>query len=257
MNFDNNPNRNLIDYCLRLADDRLILGHRLGELCGTGPFLEEDIALTNKSLDILGQATSIYEYAASLIGEDSTADKLVYYRNEREFKNILLSEQQNYDFAYVVVRQFLFDSFNYFFHKELSASKDETLAAVGSKAYKESLYHLRHSKLWVLRLGDGTEESHKKMLDALEFLWMYAGEMFEQDEIEQSLIELGIAVDCNKFKSDWIDLVNSTLNEATLPTQSIDSFMQTGGRKGRHTENLGHILTEMQYLQRAYPNLQW
>ena len=257
MKFENNSNKNLIEYCLRLADDRLILGHRLGELCGHGPMLEEDIALTNTALDLIGQATSIYEYAAELIGENTTADQLVYYRGEREYKNLLLSEQDNTDFAYTILKQFFFDSFDLFLQRDLSNSKDERLASIAQKSYKETLYHLRHAKLWVLRLGDGTADSNLKMNEALEYLWMYVGEMFETDDITNLLINDGIAVDVNKFKNEWLELVNSVLVEATLPKQSLDTFMQTGGRKGRHTEFMGHILAEMQYIPRAYPNTQW
>lgn len=257
MKFENNQNKNLIEYCLRLADDRLILGHRVGELCGHGPMLEEDIALTNTALDLIGQATSIYEYAAELIGDGTKADDLVYYRSEREYKNVLLSEQDNTDFAYVILRQFFFDTFDLFLQKELSKSKDERLASIAQKSYKETLYHLRHAKLWVVRLGDGTEESHHRMNEALEYLWMYVGEMFETDAITNELITAGIAVDVNSFKNDWLVMVNSVFEEATLPKQTLDTFMQSGGRKGRHTEYMGHILAEMQYIPRAYPNLTW
>lgn len=257
MNFDNNPNKNLIEYCLRLADDRLILGQRLAELCGHAPMLEEDIAITNTSLDLIGQATSIYEYAAELINDGKTADDIVFFRGERHYKNVLLSEQDNTDFAFMIMRQFIFDSFDVLFQRELSKSSDERLASIAAKAYKESLYHFRHAKLWVLRLGDGTTESNAKINDALEYLWMYSGELFEMDAIHLSLVESNIAPNLDLFKSEWLEMVNSILTEATLPTQTLDTFMQTGGRKGRHTEYLGHILAELQYIPRAYPTAQW
>lgn len=257
MNFENNPNKNLIEYCLRLADDRLILGQRLAELCGHAPMLEEDIAITNTSLDLIGQATSIYEYAAELMNDGKTADDLVFFRGERQFKNVLLSEQDNTDFAYITIRQFLFDSFDLLFQRELSKSSDERLSSIAAKSYKESLYHFRHTKLWVLRLGDGTEESNAKINDALEYLWMYSGELFEMDEVSKSLVISNTAPNLDLLKSEWLELVNIILTEANLPKQTLDTFMQTGGRNGRHTEYLGHILAEMQYIPRAYPNSQW
>lgn len=257
MNIENNPNKSLIEYCLSLADDRLILGQRLGELCGHGPMLEEDIAVTNTALDLIGQATSIYEYAAELINDGKTADDLVFFRGERHFKNVLLCEQDNTDFAFMILRQFIFDSFDVLFQRELSKSSDERLASIAAKAYKESLYHFRHSKLWILRLGDGTEESHNKIAEALEYLWMYSGELFEMDEVSKSLVISNIAPNLDLLKSEWLELVNIILTEATLPKQTLDTFMQTGGRKGRHTEYLGHILAELQYIPRAYPTAQW
>lgn len=247
----------LVEYCLRIADDRMILGQVLAESCGHLPMLEEDIAITNISLDLIGQATSFYEYAAELLGNEFTADSLVFFRGEREFKNLLLVEQDNIDFAYLIMKQFLFDSFDLFFMEALSKSQNEHLAAIAAKAYKESLYHFRHTKSWVIRLGDGTEESNNKIKDALEYLWMYVGEMFEHDEIEIILIEQNIAVNANLFKDKWLSLIGDTFKEATLLMPNINDFMQSGGRKGRHTECLGHILAEMQYIPRAYPSANW
>jgi len=254
---ENSNYNSLVEYCLRIADDRMILGQVLAESCGHLPMLEEDIAITNISLDLIGQATSFYEYSAELLGNGETADNLVFFRGEREFKNILLVEQDNSDFAYLIVKQFLFDSFDLLFMEALTKSHNEQFAAIAAKAYKESLYHFRHTKSWVIRLGDGTDESNSKINEALEFLWMYVGEMFEIDEVEESLIKENIAVNTNLFKDKWLTLIKDTFKEATLIMPNINDFMQTGGRKGRHTECLGHILAEMQYIPRAYPTANW
>lgn len=254
---DNVNYNSLVEYCLRIADDRMILGQVLAESCGHLPMLEEDIAITNISLDLIGQATSFYEYAAELLGNGETADNLVFFRGEREFKNILLAEQENIDFAYLIMKQFLFDSFDLLYMEALTKSNNEQFSAIAAKAYKESLYHFRHTKSWVIRLGDGTSESNLRINEALEFLWMYAGEMFEIDETEESLIKNNIAVNTSLFKDKWLTLVADTFKEATLNMPNINDFMQSGGRKGRHTERLGHILAEMQYIPRAYPNASW
>lgn len=250
-------NKLLIDYCIRLADDRSILGHRLGELCGHGPILEEDIASTNFALDLIGQANSLYEYAAELTGNDCTADKLAYFRTDMEYRNILMVEQNNDDFAHVQFRQFLFDSFSLFFFQALAESKDERLAAIAKKSLKEVRYHFRHSSQWILRLGDGTEESHERLQTAMEFYWMYTVELFEKDDLVNQLIAEGIAPDTDLFKEKWLETVNSVLEEATMKTQSMNTFMQTGGRRGVHTEALGHLLACMQVLPRMMPECEW
>lgn len=250
-------NNALFQYALRLGDDRLILGHRLSEWCGHGPILEEDLAIANIGLDILGAATSFLKYAGEVEGKGRDEDKLAYFRNDTEFTNVLLVEQDNEDFAYTIVRQFFFDVYELFLLEELVNSKDEQLSAIAEKTIKETKYHVRHSTEWVMKLGDGTEESHRRMVDALDFLWAYTGELFEQDEIHLQLVEAGIAPDLNIIKEKWIAKVNEILKKATLPEQDANVFMHTGGRSGNHTEALGYILQTMQFLPRTYPEATW
>ena len=245
----------LFTYTLRIADSSLILGQRMSEWCSNGPTLEEDIAMSNISLDMFGQANGFYQYAAQLDGTKS-ADELAFRRNEREFFNHQLVEQENGNFGTTMVRNFLHDVFNFLFYTELSKSKDETLSALASKSLKEVKYHLRHSSNWLIRLGDGTRESNTKVQDALEELWMYTGELFEMDNLDAELLNSGIAVDNSALKSEWDRMVNKTLVKAKL-TRPEDAYMATGGKKGLHTEYLGFILSEMQFLQRAYPDAKW
>ena len=245
----------LFTYTLRIADSSLILGQRMSEWCSNGPTLEEDIAMSNISLDMFGQANGFYQYAAQLDGTKS-ADELAFRRNEREFFNHQLVEQENGNFGTTMVRNFLHDVFNFLFYTELSKSKDETLSALASKSLKEVKYHLRHSSNWLIRLGDGTGESNTKVQDALEELWMYTGELFEMDNLDTELLNSGIAVDNSALKSEWDRMVNDTLVKAKL-TRPEDAYMATGGKKGLHTEYLGFILSEMQFLQRAYPDAKW
>ncbi len=245
----------LFTYTLRIADSSLILGQRMSEWCSNGPTLEEDIAMSNISLDMFGQANGFYQYAAQLDGTKS-ADELAFRRNEREFFNHQLVEQENRDFGTTMVRNFLHDVFNFLFYTELSKSKDETLSALASKSLKEVKYHLRHSSNWLVRLGDGTGESNTKVQDALKELWMYTGELFEMDNLDTELLNNGIAVDNSALKSEWDSIVNKTLVKAKL-TRPEDAYMATGGKKGLHTEYLGFILSEMQFLQRAYPDAKW
>ena len=245
----------LFTYTLRIADSSLILGQRMSEWCSNGPTLEEDIAMSNISLDMFGQANGFYQYAAQLNGIKS-ADELAFRRNEREFFNHQLVEQENGNFGTTMVRNFLHDVFNFLFYTELSKSKDETLSALASKSLKEVKYHLRHSSNWLIRLGDGTRESNTKVQDALEELWMYTGELFEMDNLDAELLNNGIAVDNSALKSEWDRMVNKTLVKAKL-TRPEDAYMATGGKKGLHTEYLGYILSEMQFLQRAYPDAKW
>jgi len=245
----------LFTYTLRIADSSLILGQRMSEWCSNGPTLEEDIAMSNISLDMFGQANGFYQYAAQLDGTKS-ADELAFIRNEREFFNHQLVEQENGNFGTTMVRNFLHDVFNFLFYTELSKSKDETLSALASKSLKEVKYHLRHSSNWLIRLGDGTGESNTKVQDALEELWMYTGELFEMDNLDAELLNSGIAVDNSALKSEWDRMVNKTLVKAKL-TRPEDAYMATGGKKGLHTEYLGFILSEMQFLQRAYPDAKW
>jgi len=255
-------NNVLIDYTLHLADNALILGQRNAEWCGHGPILEQDIAITNISLDLIGQARSFYQYAAQQINQLTnntsspvTEDSLAYLRTEREFKNCLLVEQPNGDWAQTVLRQFFFSGYQYFLYQQLQQSKDETLAAIAEKSLKEVTYHLRWSGEWVVRLGDGTDESHNRMLKAIDELWSYTGELFMpvwyEKEMDIQLIEI---------KKNWDTKVNAVFTEASLtPPSGVGGavFMQTGGKTGVHTEHLGFILTELQYLQRTYPGSEW
>lgn len=246
----------LFKYTLRLADNALVLGQRLSEWTGHGPFLEEDLALTNIALDTFGTATSFMEYAAQVENKGRSADDLAFRRNEREFTNVLLVEQANGDYAKTILRQALVDAYNVLFYNELAKSKDETLAGIAQKAIKEVTYHYRHSSSWVIRFGDGTEESHVKVQDALNELWRFSGELFEQDEVEESLIKQGIAVDSKAFQAKWEKQLDELFDKATLKKPET-VFMQTGGRKGIHTEHLGYMLSEMQTLPRMLPDAKW
>lgn len=241
----------LITYTLHLADTNLIIGQRNAEWCGHGPILEQDIAITNITLDLIGQARSYYQYAASLIGNHATEDSLAYLRNEREYKNLLICEQPNGDWGQTVLRQFLFSSFQFQLLQLLLTYNDQTLAAIAEKSLKEVKYHLRWSSEWVIRLGDGTEESHQRMENAVAELWRYTGEMFMPAAYEK---ELGI--DVASLKYEWSKNVKQVFDEATLSIPS-GVWMQEGGKTGTHTEQLGYILTDLQYMQRAYPNSEW
>jgi len=247
----------LFEYLLRLADDRLILGHRLSEWCGHGPILEEDIALANIALDYIGHAASLYEYAAEMEGEDRHRDELVYFRNDVEYKNLKITELPKGDFGFTIARQFLFSAFSYFLYQQLTEVTDNQLGGMASKHLKEVKYHLRHSKQWVLRLGDGTGESHRRIQDAFDELWTYTGELFYQNEIDEFLQGKELAADSAEFKSGWKELVVGTLEEATLDVPDFEQFMTEGSRKGLHTEYLGPLLAEMQHLRRSYPDANW
>jgi len=246
----------LYKYVLALGDDALILGQRLSQWAYKGPFLEEDIALSNISLDMFGRANLFLEYAATLKGNDVTADDLAFKRNEREFSNHIICEQPNGNFADTMVRQFFLDAFYKLFLQKLTKSKDEQLSAIAQKSIKETTYHLRHSSKWIIRLGDGTVESHAKVQSAIDNLWMFTNELFEMNEIDNEMLEHKIGVDCSKLKIEWDKIINEVLSEATL-NRPEDANMPTGGRQGIHTEHLGHLLSDMQYLQRAYPDATW
>lgn len=246
----------LFNYCLRLGDTSLILAQRNGEWCGHGPFLEEDLALTNIALDLIGQSNALLNYAAQVEGKGRTEDSLAFHRTEREFYNTLLSEQSNGDYAKTILRQFLCDAFDFYFYTELVKSKDETLSAIAAKSIKEITYHLRHSASWVERMGDGTEESHIRIQDALNDLWRFTGELFEMNEVDALLIKEGIAVDLNPIKSKWEAHVKEVLERSTLQIPA-NAFMQRGSRDAKHTEHLGFILAEMQSLPRALPDASW
>ncbi len=246
----------LYKYVLALGDDALILGQRLSQWAYKGPFLEEDIALSNISLDMFGRANLLLEYAATLKGNGTTSDELAFKRNEREFSNHILCEQPNGNFADTIVRQFFLDAFYKLFLQKLTKSKDEQLSAIAQKSIKETTYHLRHSSKWIIRLGDGTVESHAKVQSAIDNLWMFTNELFEMNEIDNEMLEQKIGVDCSKLKIEWDKIINEVLSEATL-NRPEDANMPTGGRQGIHTEHLGHLLSDMQYLQRAYPDATW
>jgi len=247
----------LFTYTQRLGDTSLILGHRISEWCGHGPKLEQDIALINISLDLIGQARNYLAYAGQVEGKGRDEDQLAYFRVEREFKNPLLVEYTNGDWGQTIMRSFLFDVFHYYFLNELIKSKDEQLAAIATKSLKEVTYHLRHNSDWVIRLGDGTAESHERMEKAIDELWMYTGELFDMDEVDQLLISAGIAPDLSRIKTKWEAKVKEVFEEATL-TYPGESWMQSGGKlKGIHSEEMGYILAEMQYLPRCYPDAKW
>jgi len=245
------------EYLLRLADDRMILSHRLAELCGHGPILEEDIALTNISLDLLGQAKLYYEKVAEMSEGEVTADDWVYFRDEREYWNVLLVEQDNEDFAHTIVKQLFFDVFEMLLYGEMVNSKDNDLKAIAEKSIKETKYHLRHSHEWMLKLGGGTEESNRRLHDAVELLWMYTGELFYTDEVDEILVAAGIAPDTSKFRDEYYNTLNKILVESELDKMDPDAWMQSGGREGLHTEFMGHILATMQYLPRSMPDEKW
>jgi ring-1,2-phenylacetyl-CoA epoxidase subunit PaaC len=244
------------EYILRLADSNLIIGHRLSEWCGHGPILEEDIALINIALDFVGSATSFYVYAAQLEGKGRTEDDLAYMRDEREFRNLLITEQPNGDYAMTIVRQFLFDVYTFYLYEALKSSKDETIAALAIKSHKEITYHLRHTTEWMYRLGDGTEESHERSQSALNEIWMFVPDMFDMNEVDEQLIKEGIAVDLNKVKEQWESHVKTILEKATLKMPAT-LFRQKGSREGKHSEHLGFLLAEMQYVHRAFPDAKW
>ena len=244
---------NQVDYILHLADTTLILSQRNSEWCGHGPILEQDIAITNISLDLLGQARNFYQYAAALTGGNATEDSLAYLRKEREFKNLLLVEQPNGDWGQTILRQYLFSQYQYLLFEQLQHSHDEQLAAIAAKSLKETRYHVRWSSEWVIRLGDGTEESRNRMLKAIDELWRYTGEMFLPAAYEN---DPGLGIDHAGLQEQWKERITAVFEEATLPLPE-KTYMQSGGKTGTHTEHLGYILTELQYMQRTYPNSEW
>ena len=246
----------LVLYALRRADDALVMGHRLSEWCGHAPALEEDMALANIGLDLLGQARSLYGYAAEVEAAGNDEDDYAYLRDAPQYRNLLLAELPNGDFARTILRQFFYAAFTDLYWRAMTKSSDATLAAIAAKSEKESAYHLRHSAEWVIRLGDGTEESHRRAADAVAYLWPYTGEMFEADAAEQELIATGAVVDPATLREGWDKTVSDILAEATLEKPAY-GWMQKGGRTGRHSEHLGHLLAVMQSVQRAYPGATW
>jgi ring-1,2-phenylacetyl-CoA epoxidase subunit PaaC len=246
----------LVLYALRRADDALILGHRLSEWCGHAPMLEEDMALANIGLDLLGQARELYAYAAKVEGKGNDEDRFAYLRDVRQYRNLLLLEQPNGDFARTITRQFFYSAFADVFWRAMIKSKDATLAAIAAKSEKESAYHLRHSSEWMVRLGDGTDESHRRAQVAVDDLWAFTGEMFVADDSERGLIESKVAIDPATLRPKWLQTVANGLTEATL-VQPTGEWMQQGGRHGRHSEHLGHLLSELQSMQRSFPGATW
>ncbi|MFM6946180.1 MAG: 1,2-phenylacetyl-CoA epoxidase subunit PaaC [Flavobacteriales bacterium] len=246
----------LFEYVLRIADDSLILGQRLGEWCGHGPILEEDIALTNISLDLIGQAISLFDLAAELEGEGKTHDDLAFLRFENQYKNVLLVEQPNGDFAMTILRQFFFDAFRKPLYEALCKSPNSQLAAIAEKSLKETRYHLKHSSEWVIRMGDGTEESHQRAQAAIDHLWRYTNELFYEDHNDEQLQSQNLVPSLKNIHSSWLETVKMVFAEATLSIPS-NNWKFDGGREGRHSEHMGYLLAELQYMQRAYPNMQW
>jgi ring-1,2-phenylacetyl-CoA epoxidase subunit PaaC len=246
----------VLAYVLQLADSSLILAHRLSEWCGHGPVLEQDLAMANIALDLLGEARSLYQYAAELEGQGRSEDDLAYLRSAVEYRNPLLVEQPNGDFAHTIVRQFLFDTFHYHLLAELKSGPDARLAAIAEKSFKETSYHIKWSSEWVIRLGDGTDESHARIGQALQALWRYAGELTTPTTLEKELQAQGLVPDYAALQPLMDAHVARVLAEARL-TAPANVWMQQGGKEGRHSEHLGFLLAELQYLQRTYPGLQW
>ncbi|MFV0574092.1 MAG: 1,2-phenylacetyl-CoA epoxidase subunit PaaC [Vibrio sp.] len=245
-----------LEFLLQQADTNLILSHRLGEWCGIAPELEIDMALANIGLDLLGEARNLYQYAGELEGKGQTEDDFAYLREEREYKNLLLVERPNNGFDATITRQFLYDHFHVLLLKKLAESKDQQISAIAKKSQKEAQYHLRFSTGWMVRLGDGTELSHRKVQNAMNELWSYSHEMFSPSDDEIALIEAGEIPDLRDLKAEWLANVQATLNEATL-IMPESPYFHFGGKTGRHSEHLGYILAELQYMQRTYPNQQW
>lgn len=245
-----------VRWLLRLADTSLVLGQRLGEWVGHAPAIEEDLGLANTALDLIGQARLLLSYAGELEGRGRDEDALAFLRAEHEFLNVALAEQPNGDFGVTIVRQFLLDAWQCELYERLQRSSDARLAEIAAKALKETLYHVRYSGGWLVRLGDGTDESHARAQEAIDHLWAYTGEMFAVDDSERGLIDAGIAIDPASLKSQWLKIVSGVVAEATLTLPSND-WMQQGGRIGHHSEHLGHLLSELQSLQRTFPGAAW
>lgn len=252
-----NPNNDKIEYLLRLADSALIQGQRLCEWCGRAPALEEELALMNVGLDLVGQARNWYEYAVELLDDGRDADHLAFRRDERAFRNLLLVEQPNGDFAVTMAKQFLYDAWHFHVLRQLSNSSDARIAAIAAKGLKEVTYHLRRSGEWIERLGDGTEESHARMLAAIPQVWRFTVEMTNADEVEQRLFAEGVAPNPEELAAAWRAKVADIFASATLPLPEPAVHFYLSGRRGLHTEHLGILLAEMQFLQRAYPDATW
>lgn len=246
----------VFEYLLRLADDRLVLGHRLSEWCGHAPILEEDIALTNFALDFVGQAALLLSLAGEVEGKGRDQDTLAYFRDAFQFRNVHLVELPRGDFAFTIVRQFFFDAWDVLLLERLSSSTNATLAGIAAKSLKEARYHFRHSAQWTLMLGDGTVESRERAQRAVDELWGFTGELFTVDQVEREVAAQGVGVDSSTLRAPWEVSVKQVLGDATLVVPDI-APRTTGGRIGRHTEHLGHMLAEMQILPRSHPGAKW
>lgn len=253
----------LLDVCLRLADDRLVLGQRVSEWCGHGPELEEDLALANIALDLIGNATALYSLASSVhtriapSNDPLADDHFAYFRDDIEFKNFQICELPKGDFAYTIARQFLFSTYSLFVYELMSDCSDETLAGICSKHLKEIQYHVRHSREWVLRLGDGTQESHRRIQEAFDLLWMYTGELFSMDRTDERAVAEGLYAPLVELREPWLRLVGDTLSQASLTLPDSGQYMAQGGRSGVHTEHLGPLLAQLQILRRSHPDAEW
>jgi ring-1,2-phenylacetyl-CoA epoxidase subunit PaaC len=248
--------RDTFEYLLRLGDDRLVLGHRLSEWCGHAPILEEDIALANVALDLVGQATLLLGRAGEIEGAGRDADALAFLRDGIDYRNALIVELPKGDFAFTTARQFFFGVYSLLQAEALQRSSDQAVAGIAAKMFKETRYHVRHSGEWMLRLGDGTEESHRRLQDAVNELWRYTGELFMSDDVEQRAAASGVGVDSSTLEQSWRAQVDAILGQAGIARPET-KWMQRGGRQGRHTEHLGHMLAEMQSLQRQHPGAAW
>lgn len=252
--YSDNP---LFEYTLRLADTTLILGHRLSEWTGHGPVLEQDVAITNIALDLIGQSRMYYQYAANVEGKGRDEDHLAYHRDGMDFRNPFLVEQPNGHWGTTIMRQCIFDVFHQLFlHAMIEKSNDKQLKAIAKKSLKEVNYHAKYSSEWLYRLGDGTEESHQKMQDVLDKLWKYSGELVTADKLDKKAAEMGFGVDVDKLKDPYFNRLEKIIRKATLEIPE-NTHMQQGGKSGTHSEHLGYILAEMQSVQRAYPGLKW
>jgi len=250
------PDAALVKYLLRLGDDRLVLGHRTSEWCGHGPILEEDIALANIALDLIGEANLLLTLAAQTEGRERTEDSLAYLRDAIEYRNALMVELPKGDFGFTIIRHFFFGVFSLLQMDALQKSANADLAGIAAKAVKESRYHVRHSAQWVLTLGDGTAESHDRAQRAVDDLWRYTGELFMADDVEREVASQGLGVDPSTLESAWQTQVTDVLSRATLTVPKV-GYMQRGGRDGKHTEHLGHMLSEMQIVARSHPGASW
>lgn len=252
-----NQQQALFEFLLRMGDNSLIHGHRLSEMCSHGPFLEEDIATTNIALDHIGQARLLLTYAGEVEGKGRSEDDFAYGRLQHEFRNALIVEQPNTDFAFVTAKQLFYSTFVALLLPELQKSTNEMLAGFAAKAIKETTYHVRHCTEWALRLGDGTEESRARMQNAIDTLWMYTGDLFATTEGDQLLQSAGIIPDVAALKAKWMETISAVLTRATLTVPPADAWQMKGSREGKHTEQLSYILGEMQVLPRAYPGAKW
>lgn len=247
----------LLDFVTRLGDNSLIAGHRLSEWCSNAPYLEEDIAMTNMALDFVGASRILLTYAGKVEGKGRTEDDFAFVRKNEEFRNALLLEQPNGDFAVTTAKQFFYATFNYLLFSELQKSKDETLAGFAAKALKEVTYHLRHANEWVLRLGDGTVESKTRMQNGINEVWRFTGDLFATTEGDLLLEQEGIIPNVPELKTKWYEMISDILEKATLVIPDLNAFQQKGSREGKHTEHLSYIVSEMQSIARVYPGVKW